>query len=356
MKVAIITNYWKNSEGGGIKTYLENLVNSLAERSVDVRVIFKEGDDQEHFHGDKNKLAFSVSAYRHLLRYRPDAIHAQGDWYCLLPGVLYKRSHECKLINTFHTTPEGPIGFTEKIVMQRLLNACDHVTFVSRSLQNHIVQIDGLAMPSTAITYAGVKVAEVSDDEVAQFVDDFGISGSPVTIASVGMTSNPHKAQGLKLLIEAIRLLRDAYPGILLIIAGGGEYSREMKAFAKEMSVDRNVVFTGSIENPLVLLKVCDIYAHTPLAEGGVSLALLEAMGMGKPIVATSAGGIPEAITDTKNGLLVKPDVQQIAGGITHLLRNRDYSEQLGRCAKETAEERFTWTNAAQLFEELYTS
>jgi len=339
MRVAFITSYWKNSDGGGIKTYLVNLVSTLTDRSVDVRVIFRKGRDQDNFQGYENKLAFIVSSYRHLLDYRPDAIHTQGDWYCLLPGVLYKRIHGCRLINTFHTEPEVPIGRLEKGIMQYLLNACDHVTFVSLGLQKRIVEI-----------------GEVPDGDVKQFMDDFGIDERSITVTTIGMTALPYKAQGLKLLIEAIRILRTTYPNITLIVVREGEYSNEVKAFAQEMKVEENVIFTGNIDNPLVPLKMCDVYAHTPLGEGGVSLALLEAMGMGKSIVATSVGGIPEAITDEENGLLVEPEVQQIVEGIALLLQNRDYSEQLGRSAKQTVEEKFTWTNSAKVFESLYIS
>ena len=49
MKVALITNYWKNSPGGGIKTYQVNLVDTLKDKSIDVSVFFREGDDPEHF-------------------------------------------------------------------------------------------------------------------------------------------------------------------------------------------------------------------------------------------------------------------------------------------------------------------
>jgi glycosyltransferase involved in cell wall biosynthesis len=352
----LITSYWKNSDGGGIKTYLVNLVNTLTERSVDVRVIFRKGRDQENIQGHENKLAFSISCYRHLLDYRPDAIHTQGDWYCLLPGALYKRIHGCRLINTFHTEPEVPIGRLEKVIMRYLLNACDHVTFVSLGLQKRIIEIDGLTTPNAAITYAGVKVGEVLDGDVKQFMDDFGIDESSITITTLGMTALPYKVQGLKLLIEAIRILRVTFPDIMLVVIREGEYSNEVKAFAREMKVEQNVIFTGNIDNPLVPLKMCAVYAHTPLGEGGVSLALLEAMSMGKPIVATSVGGIPEAITDRENGLLVEPEVQQIVEGIAFLLQNRDYSEQLGRSAKRTVEEKFTWANSAKVFESLYTS
>ena len=60
MKVAIITNYWKNSQGGGVKTFLVNLVDTLKSKDVNVKVIFREGEDPDNYHGRKSKIGFSL--------------------------------------------------------------------------------------------------------------------------------------------------------------------------------------------------------------------------------------------------------------------------------------------------------
>ena len=168
------------------------------------------------------------------------------------------------------------------------------------------------------------------------------------------MTAHSLKAEGLKLLIRAVRALRENYPNIVLIATREGKYSDEVKAFAREMGVEEQVVFTGDVENPFVPLEMCDLYTHITLGDG-LPLALLEAMAMGKPIVATPIAGIPEVITDGENGLLVAPDAEQVAEKIDLLLRNQDYAERLGRCAKATVEERFTWEQAAKTFLDIYT-
>ena len=66
LKTALITNYWKNSDGGGVKIYLVNLVDALKNKGADVSVIFREGDDPEHFCGGRNKVTFSFACYRRL--------------------------------------------------------------------------------------------------------------------------------------------------------------------------------------------------------------------------------------------------------------------------------------------------
>lgn len=353
VKVALVTNYWKDSEGGGIKTYLVDLVDALTERGVDVRTVFREGDDPEQYDGGKNKLSFVLSSYRFLQRYRPEVIHSQETWYCLLPSVLYKKLHGGRVIHTFHTEPDERLPLPAKVVFQNLLDACDCVTFVSKRLQERVIEIDGLSIPRTAITYAGVKAGNVSEEDVILFRDRFGIAENAIVLAAIGMTALPYKAQGLKLLIQAVRILRESFPGIVLIATREGKYSEEVKAFARETGVDENVIFTGNIENALVPLAICDVYTHITLGDG-LPLALLEAMAMGKPIIATPIAGIPEAITDTENGLLVAPDPEQIAERISSLLRDRDYAERLGASAKRTADERFTWDRSVQVFESLY--
>lgn len=354
MKTAIITNYWRNSDGGGVKTYLVNLVDALEKKGADVSVLFRQGDDPEHFCGGRNKIAFSFACYRQLQEIRPEVIYSQGSWYCLLPGILYKKLHGCTLVHTFHTEPDRALSLPAKVFFQGLLNACDCVTFVSKKLQERVVEVEGLSFSKTAITYAGVRAGEVTEEEVERFREQYGIREDAVVLVAQAMTAHHLKAEGLKLLIRAVRILRETYPNIVLIATREGEYSEEVKAFAREVGVEEQVVFTGDVENPFVPLKMCDLYTHTPLGEGGVSVALLEAMAMGKPIVATSVGGIPEAITDVENGLLVAPEAKQIAQKIDLLLRDREYAERLGRCAKATVEERFTWEQAAERFLEIY--
>ena len=354
MKIALITNYWKDSDGGGVKTYLVNLVGALQNKGTNVSVLFREGDDPEHFCGGKNKVGFSFACYRQLRKIRPEIIYSQGTWYCLLPGVIYKKLHGCMLVHTFHTEPDRALSLLARVFFQPLLNACDCVTFVSKKLRERVVEVNNLSFSKTAITYAGVRAGEVTKGEVEQFRKQYGISEDAIVLLAQAMTAHPLKAGGLKLLIQAVRMLKEAYPNIMLIATRGGKYSEEMKMFAHEEGVEKQVIFTGDVEKPFVPLKICDLYTHITLGEGGVSVALLEAMAMGKPIVATSVGGIPEAIIDGENGLLVAPEAELVAEKIVLLLRDREYAERLGGCAKKTVKERFTWEQAAEEFLKCY--
>jgi L-malate glycosyltransferase len=352
MKIAIITNYWKNS-GGGIETFLVNLVDAMQKKGVHINVLFRFGDDPEQFHGGVNKFKFPLACYRQLRRVRPEVIHTHGPWYCLLSGVLYKKFHGCVLVHTVHGEPEDKIPLLTKVILQSLMNVCDCVTFVSKSMLRRYVEYEGFSFQRTAITYAGVRTIEVSDDEVEQFREEYGIREDAIILLTQAMTSNRLKAEGLKLLIKAVQKLHETYPKILLIVTREGVYSDSVKAFVREVGVKNNVIFTGNVKNPYVPLKICDLFTHITKTDG-VPLALLEAMSMGKPIIASSIGGIPEAIKDGVNGVLVEPDSEQIADKIKFLLRNREYAKTLGDRAKRTVEEEFTWERSAEQFLALY--
>jgi len=353
MKVALITNFWKNSNGGGIKNYVVNLVEALKNKGIDINVLFREGSDPEQFYGGRNKIGFTFACYRHLKKIRPEVIHCHGAWYCLLPGVIFKKLQGCTLVYTFHSAPERKWSLPVRIILQILLNNCDCVTFISKGLQEQIVDVHNLSLARTAITYGGVRASDVSEDEVVAFRRQYGIDDDAIVLLAQGMTAHFLKANGLKLLIQTIGLLCMKYPKILLIATREGKCSEEVKAFTREIGMEDRVIFTGNLENPYVPLRLCNLYTHITMGEG-MGLALLEAMAMGKPIVATSVGGIPEAITDGRNGLLVAPEVDAIAQKIDSLLRKPEYGQELGRQAKKTVEERFTWELAAERFVDVY--
>jgi L-malate glycosyltransferase len=353
MKISVITNWWENSNGGGVKTFVVNLVDALKVRNEEVSVLFREGKDPGQFYGGRNKVIFTLNCYRQLKRTRPDVVHSHGAWFCLLPGVIYRRSHRCVLIHTFHSEPLSRMPFPARTFFQGLLKRCDCVTFVSKRLEDRVKQVDHLTFKRTAITYPGIRMKEVTENDIETFRERFGIKEGSVVLLAQGMTAHQLKADGLRLLIQAVKGLRESYPNIVLIATRNGRYSEELMAFAKEIGIDQNIVFTGDLENPFIPLRMCDLYTHITLGDG-LPLALLEAMAMGKPIVATSVGGLPEALMDGKGGLLVEPEVGAIIQKIDLLLRNPEMGHELGVQAKRIADERFTWDQATEKFLKCY--
>lgn len=356
MKVVIVTSYWINGQGGGIENYLKNLVSHLNNKNINVSVLFKMGRDPNNFKVDGSLFSFIGKSLFLLKKIKPEVIHTHDAFYCLLVGCIYKKIYNARLIHTFHTEPSHKISKFGMIFYNSLINTCDEVTFVSQDLIQKMSLFKGIKCMNPVVTYAGVesKSKNIIPKDLENFRESYKIKSDSIILLALGLTANELKAQGAKILIRSIAKLRITYPNILLILTRDAKYTEELKILAKDMNVLDNVIFTGDVENPLIPLKICDIYTHTPLGEGGVSLALLEAMSMGKPIVATSVGGIPEAIDNEVNGLLTDPSVDSITKMVTYLLENKRVAAKIGYNAKKTVEERFTWEKTTETFLNLY--
>ena len=99
--------------------------------------------------------------------------------------------------------------------------------------------------------------------------------------------------------------LHEHYP-IHALIVGGGRRIDEVKALAASLGLAGVVHFLGPRPDVPDLLNAMDIFVLPSYSEG-LSLALLEAMAAGKPVIATAVGGTPEVVTDGDNGLLIPP-------------------------------------------------
>jgi glycosyltransferase involved in cell wall biosynthesis len=97
-----------------------------------------------------------------------------------------------------------------------------------------------------------------------------------------------------------------------------------------------------------------DLYVHPSLKEA-FGLAVVEAMAMGKAVVATTTGGLPEVVAQGETGLLVPPgDVESLAAAVVSLLEDRVQREQMGRSGKARAQDRFSLDASVAQMEQLY--
>ena len=351
-KIVMIGSFWIGSNGGGIKKYLNNLVNGLIERKIDVSVIFSEGTDQRNYKIDGNFLIAFVEILWILHRLKPNVIHTHDNLAYIISAVFYKMIYKCKLIHTFHTDRKRS-SWIYKSLLKLFLERYDCATFVSKGLKAKLCGIYDLNPKVSYITYPGVDYNQPSNYHIKLFLDQFHLRGKYPILLANGLTALQQKAEGAKILIEAVKKLRYNYPNIMLILTREGAFSDELKEFAKIENIHENIVFTGDIDEIFIPLSLCDIYTHISLSEG-LPLAILEAMSIGKPILATPVGGIPEAILDERGGILVSPNADQIANKINFLLQNPEFANKLGLNAITEWKKRFKVNNLIDSFILIY--
>ena len=339
---------------GGITSYVGNLQNSLSKKGVPVSIITGQGrsdDDVQVI--SSNKLLFFLKAIISIRRKKPDVLHSHAHWYVLLPCVLYKVFHRrTRLIHTFHTEPMKGSAGLRKRMFEYLLSKCDHVTFVSMDLMAKMDRIFKIKSQKTVI-YPGVFVEEKGKEEIDGFVSTHDLNDDFPILTFIGPLSWKMKAEGVKKLIEAFTIVIETHPNARLLIVGDGSFRTELENLVMKSDMTDKVIFTGFLENTFIPLSVTHIYTHISLQEG-FPIALLEAMSMGKPVMAAKTGGIPEIIIDGENGILVEPEPKQIADNIIALCRDGKRMEELGKNARKTAREEHDWDNIVLEFIDLY--
>ena len=160
--------------------------------------------------------------------------------------------------------------------------------------------------------------------------------------------------KGLEYLIEAASLLRCSRPAFRFVLAGDGPLRGQLQALAESLGVNRRVEFLGYREDIPNLLAACDLVVLPSLREG-LSIALLEAMAAGKPIITTQIGSNMAVASQADMALLVPPgDPQALCAAILRCGRNPALRARLGTNARLLFERRYTEERMLNSYRKLY--
>jgi glycosyltransferase involved in cell wall biosynthesis len=168
--------------------------------------------------------------------------------------------------------------------------------------------------------------------------EELAIDRSKVNLACVGQLYPP---KGIHYLLQALSLLVPDFPDLRLYIIGHHVideyqgYQAELQQYISKNRLEPYVTFTGWRSDVLEVVSLMDILVHPSLSEG-FGRAVLEAMALGRAVVASKVGGLREILSDGENGFLVDPgDVQGLAEKISRLLRDKSLRETFGQASRK---------------------
>lgn len=162
---------------------------------------------------------------------------------------------------------------------------------------------------------------------------DFGIVAGPV-IVSVGQLA---PVKGHRRLIEAFAAVSATGPRAHLALVGGGPEEGRLRALAEAAGLADRVIFLGHRQDPLRFIAAADVFVQPSLSEG-MSNALMEAMSLGRCIVATRVGAAPDLLEDGVQALLPPPAAADLAAAINRALADPALRARLGEAARKRAE------------------
>jgi glycosyltransferase involved in cell wall biosynthesis len=171
-----------------------------------------------------------------------------------------------------------------------------------------------------------------------------GLRSGPFRVGAVGRLV---KGKGFLDLLTAFARLHAAEAQTELVIIGGNieqdisPFHDEFMAQARRLGVDRALRVTGLVREVEAYLSVCDVFV-LPSYREGMPRALLEAMSIGLPVIATDIRGCHEIVSHATNGFLYPPrDIDRLASLLGHLHENPALRRKLGQEARATVLERF---------------
>jgi glycosyltransferase involved in cell wall biosynthesis len=162
--------------------------------------------------------------------------------------------------------------------------------------------------------------------------------------------------KGLDSLLHAMTQVRSGFPHVKLIIVGRGPLERRLAHAVRQMGLNRNVAFAGSVSD----LELLDLYSRVtcfilPSLYEDCPYSLLQAFAAGVPVISTRVGGIPEIVHDNETGLLVPPyDWSALSSAISRVLSDDALRRKLSRNEHTLALQKYRIAAALDSLESVY--
>jgi glycosyltransferase involved in cell wall biosynthesis len=183
-----------------------------------------------------------------------------------------------------------------------------------------------------------------------------GRLGLPPEAAIVGIVGRLQRWKGMHVFIDAFARIHSANGAVRGVIVGGPHeteprYAEELREQADRLGVSNSITFAGFQSNPLEWMQAMDVVVHASDREP-FGIVIVEAMALGKPVVAGSEGGPSEIITGGLNGLLSPyGDGGALAEAMTRFLVDPVFARRVGGAARERAREFSDRAYAARVIE-----
>jgi glycosyltransferase involved in cell wall biosynthesis len=248
--------------------------------------------------------------------------------YCLLAG---RRARIPQVVHVYSSYGDG--GPYRKHLLGRARNV---IAPSADSLELARRGVGGFAPGARArVIYNGMDVERIAREAAAPAPPIFASNGSG---PSVGMVGNLDARKNPAVLVEAMAMVRARVPDARALLVGAFRdpaYEASVRARIAALGLERVVTVTGFLKNPFPVVRTLDVLAH-PALRDPFPLALLEGMALGRPIVASAVGGIPEMLVDGESGVLVPPaDPEALARALVTLLEDGERRRRIGAAAYE---------------------
>lgn len=288
-----------------------------------------------------------------------DIIHAHWAVPNGLPGALVAKNHRIPLVVSMHGSD---VYIAERYWMTAIASAiafgsANAVTACSTDLFMRGLRLGARPDRSYVIPY-GINVEEFRPNPAArtQVRTELNLPDNAPMVLGLGRLVYK---KGFDVLLDSWPYVLREHPHALLVIAGYGDLLDALQEQATNLGIAAHVCFPGQLDRSRVAdyIAATDVFALPIVRHGadGLPNVLLEAMGAGRPVVASRVAGVPDVIDDGEHGLIVpERNPQELAHAINRLLDDDELAARLGAAARRRIEQELTWDQTAARFEHVY--
>lgn len=318
----------------------ENAVCCLAERGALATEVEQAGVPVwlvGEFPGLRHPVAF-WRLWRIIARYKPQIVHTHLQSANLYGRLAARLAGVPVIVATEHNVYRAKAR--RYIVVERALaRVTDAIVAVSEQVRGFLSEQLDVAARTMRVIPNGVAMPVADPDRVAALRARLDLPAGDIVLGTVASLT-PKK--GHSYLIEALALAAARSVPCTLVLAGDGPMRPAIEQLAERLGVSSRVRFLGEAERVADVLAITDVFVLPSLVEG-MPLALLEAMRVGRAVVATRVGGVPELVRDGDNGVLVEPaDAAALAEAVATLAADPARRDHLGDRARATVERDYT--------------
>lgn len=332
---------------GGIASVVNGYRGSLLEKQHEIVYV------ESYRDGSKwSKLLKALSGYvrflRQILVNRPDVVHIHSSFgpsfYRKMPFIYLSSFCKISVVNHIHGAEFDNFyqsaSRKKKRLVQKVYNRCSRLIVLSEEwkvLFSQIVPEEKIDVLENYCILPGESVLQNKKRGQILFLGELG------------------ERKGCFLLPDILQKVRESCPDCYLIIAGDGKMA-QVKAAFEVKGLTSYAEFPGWVKanEKERLLQESSIFLF-PTYHEGMPMAVLEAMSYGLGIVTTGVGGIPKLIIPKETGFLEIPgDVDGMAADVVQLLQEEDFRADLGRRARNLAEEKYSLAGHLRQLEKIY--
>ncbi|MFC2005138.1 glycosyltransferase family 4 protein [Chloroflexota bacterium] len=262
--------------------------------------------------------------------------------------TVYTNHGEHRLMGTTPVSPLAkPLVRLNAKRYKKALMEMGKITHVCKySLNSTEKYLDTPSKVNSMVIYNGVNISEIQ----TSLKSNLNLEGE----FNLLFPGGSKWAKGWDLLAPALATIRQEIPSIHAYIALNIPQNDPLRKMVTKLRLEENVTFVGFLppQEYRSLLNSVDMFVLPSRIEA-FPIAHLEAMALGKPIIAGNTGGVPEALKDGINGILVEPDIQQITEAILRLYKNESLRREMSQNNLRDVV-KFDWNIIVEKYIEVY--